>query len=167
MKIDELMQGIEYQWVQGPDQDIQGISYDSRRTGKDFLFVCIPGFKTDGHQYVEQAVANGATMILAQHRVELPETVTILITGNTRQALAVAAANFYGHPSRKIHTVGITGTNGKTTTSHIIQAILEKWGKKTGIMGTLYARIDDKIKIMGVQHRKRRIFRPFLLMWQI
>ena len=149
MKIDELMQGIAYHWVQGPDQDIQGISYDSRRAGKACLFVCIPGFKTDGHQYIEQAVANGATAILAQHRVELPETVTLLTTEDTRRALPVTAANFYGHPSRQIHTIGITGTNGKTTTSHIIQAILEKWGKRTGIMGTLYARIDDEIKDYG------------------
>lgn len=149
MKIKEIMEGIEHQWMQGPEVNIQGISYDSRKTGQGFLFVCIPGFKTDGHDYIQNAIEKGAIAVLAQHKVEVPDGISLLITQDTRKALPVLSANFYGHPSQKLKVVGVTGTNGKTSTTHLVQAILEKWGKKTGIMGTLYARIDEEEKNFG------------------
>ncbi|HWQ76239.1 MAG TPA: UDP-N-acetylmuramoyl-L-alanyl-D-glutamate--2,6-diaminopimelate ligase [Syntrophomonas sp.] len=150
MHIKELFNGLAYKLIKGSDDvDVLGLCYDSRKAAEGFLFVCIPGFKTDGHQFALQAVANGAGVILAEKEIDLPKGVTLLITDDCRQSLPLLSANFYGHPSRDLKVVGVTGTNGKTTTTHLIKAILEEAGYKTGIIGTLYARIDDTEKVLG------------------
>lgn len=150
MKLSELLQGIEYKAITGAmNIDVQGIHYDSRNIEKGFLFICIPGFKTDGHNFVDQAIENGATVILAERKIKVNKGVTLIITPNCRLAMPIVAGNFYEHPSRDLRVIGVTGTNGKTTTTHLIKAILEEWGKDTGIMGTLYARIADSEKILG------------------
>lgn len=144
MKLKQVINQIPYTVLKGNlDSDIKGIAYDSRQVKPGFLFVCITGFMTDGHLYAEQAVAQGAVAVLAEREIDLPGTVTLVCTENTRLALPVLASNFYNEPSRDLRVIGVTGTNGKTTTTHLIQAILQEAGRKTGIMGTLYARIDD------------------------
>jgi UDP-N-acetylmuramoyl-L-alanyl-D-glutamate--2,6-diaminopimelate ligase len=150
VRIEKLMQGLDYKIVNSPpEEDVLGLSYDSRKVAPGYLFVCIPGLKTDGHQFAPQAIANGARVIVAERELDLPEGVTLLIVADCRRALPLISSNFYRQPSRDLRVIGVTGTNGKTTTTHLIQAILEESGHKTGIIGTLYARIDDTEKVLG------------------
>ncbi|MGR6836192.1 UDP-N-acetylmuramoyl-L-alanyl-D-glutamate--2,6-diaminopimelate ligase [Syntrophomonas erecta] len=144
MLLAELTVNIEYKILKGSlNQAINSVCYDSRQAGQGSLFVCIRGLKTDGHQFVDQAISRGATAILAEREVLVPEEVALIITPDTRKALPIVSGNFYNNPSRQLTVIGITGTNGKTTTSHLLQAILEENGEKTGILGTLYGSIGD------------------------
>lgn len=150
MRLGQVCEGLPVELLQGSlDEEIVNICYDSRKAVPGSLFVCIAGLKTDGHLFTEQAVQNGALAVLAEREVPVTEQVTLLKTPNTRQALAWAAANLYEHPSADLKVIGVTGTNGKTTTTHLIQAILEENHQKTGIMGTLYARLGDVYKEYG------------------
>ena len=147
MKLKQLLEGISYEVQQGSiEAEISALQYDSRKVEKDSLFVCITGFQTDGHKYIPMAVEKGATALLCEHPVEgVPETVTVIITENNRVALAVASANFYGHPSKEMNTIGVTGTNGKTSTTYLMKSILDRVGSKVGIIGTIENRIGDKV----------------------
>ncbi|NLB89531.1 MAG: UDP-N-acetylmuramoyl-L-alanyl-D-glutamate--2,6-diaminopimelate ligase, partial [Syntrophomonadaceae bacterium] len=100
----------------------------------------------DGHLYIEQAIKNGAIAILVEDEVDINSEVTVIRNSDTRKALAQIAANYYGSPSKNLRLIGVTGTNGKTSITHLIKAILEESGKKVGIMGTLYAKIGDREK---------------------
>jgi UDP-N-acetylmuramoyl-L-alanyl-D-glutamate--2,6-diaminopimelate ligase len=145
MLLAETLKGITYNVITGETGiDIKGITYDSRQVEPGYLFVCISGFKTDGHLYIDQAIKNGATAILVEKVIDQIDAVTIIMTANNRKALARLASNFYDRPSHNMKVIGITGTNGKTTTTHLIKAILEEAGLKTGLMGTLYAQVDNK-----------------------
>ena len=147
MKLAEVLQNISciYQKKKDAETVVSGIVFDSRQVQPGDLFVCITGMNTDGHRFVPQAVAKGAAAVLAEHEVELPENadVAVAIVKDTRQAMAQAAAAFYRYPSRRLRLIGVTGTNGKTTTTWLIRSILEYWGKKTGVMGTIRTMIDD------------------------
>lgn len=149
MRLSKVLEGVgcSMRGVPG-DPEISGVAYDSRQVKPGFLFVCISGFKTDGHLFINDAVEKGAVAIVAEKETSecnLP----IVLCENTRHALALVAGNFYEHPSRSMRLIGVTGTNGKTTTTHLIKAILEEAGKKTGILGTLYARVGDKSFDLG------------------
>lgn len=150
MKLKQILNNISHTVLHGElECHIEGIAYDSRQVKPGFLFVCITGFKTDGHLYAEQAVSQGAAAILAEKEIDVPAGVTLVCTDNTRLAMPILASNFYNEPSRDLRVIGVTGTNGKTTTTHLIQAILQEAGKKIGIIGTLYARIDEYEHIIG------------------
>lgn len=150
MLLDALLKGLEYNVIVGnSDVDIDGIAYDSRQVKSNYLFVCISGFKTDGHLYIEQAVKNGAVAVLVEKDTDAGKGLTVIKTENSRQALSMVANNFYGQPTHDLNVIGVTGTNGKTTTTHLIQAILEEAGIKTSIMGTLYARVDNTTMNFG------------------
>lgn len=150
MLLADLLKGIEYTVITGElGVDIKGIAYDSRQVKPGYLFVCISGFKTDGHLYIDQAIKNGAGAILIEKPINQIDAATIIMTANNRKALALLASNFYGRPSHNMKVIGVTGTNGKTTTTHLIKAILEEAGLKTGLIGTLYARIEDKAMDFG------------------
>jgi len=145
MLLADLLKGIEYTVIIGEiEVDIKGIAYDSRQVEPGYLFVCISGFKTDGHLYIDQAIKNGACAVLIEKTIDHIDAVTVIMTVNNRRALALLASNFYDRPSHNMKVIGITGTNGKTTTTHLIKAILEEAGLKTGLMGTLYAQVDNK-----------------------
>ncbi len=148
MELKTVLAGIEYELVRGNlKQEISNISYDSRKVRPGGLFICIKGFQTDGHSFINSAIDNGAVAILAIDEVVIENSeVTILRTDDTRMALSKLAANYYNHPSEKLCLVGVTGTNGKTTITHLIQAILQEAGKKAGIIGTLYAKIGAQEK---------------------
>ncbi|MGE5417200.1 MAG: UDP-N-acetylmuramoyl-L-alanyl-D-glutamate--2,6-diaminopimelate ligase [Acidobacteriota bacterium] len=140
MILEEILRGQEYQVVQGDlNAPISGIEYDSRRIRKGSLFVCIPGTKTDGHLFVPEALKKGATALVVEKAVEAPPECTVIKVTDTHKLLPAMAASFYGHPSRDLRVIGVTGTNGKTTTTHLIKAILEEAGHKVGLIGTLYA----------------------------
>lgn len=116
------------------DAEISGIAYDSRKVKPGDVFVCISGFETDGHKYAGKAVEKGAAAVIAEHTVDAG--VPTAVVENTRHALSYAADVFYGHPSGKFRLVGVTGTNGKTTTTFLVKSILEKAGHKVGLIGT-------------------------------
>lgn len=122
-----------------------GLAYDSRRVEPGFVFFAIPGFRQDGHEYVGDAVQRGAIAVVVEKEVKKPAGVSVVRVRDSRRALALAAARFYGHPGQRLRMVGVTGTNGKTTTTHLISAIYRARGEKVGLIGTLYARIGDVV----------------------
>jgi len=151
VRLEELLRGIDYRILAGNSQlIIKGIAFDSKQVKPGFLFVCIAGLKTDGHLYIDNAIENGAAAIMVENIVRVKTGITCVLTENTRKGLATVASNFYGEPSRNIKVIGVTGTNGKTTTTHLIRAILEEAKYPTSIMGTLYAKIGDTL--LDVDH---------------
>lgn len=151
MELKKILSGLEGLKVKGNlNIEIESIESDSTKVKNNSVFVAIKGFDVDGHDFINQAIENGACAILAQIDInrkilkEIPEGVTIVIAENTRHAMAIAASNFYSNPSEKFKLVGITGTKGKTTTSFMAKAILEKEGKKVGLIGTTGTYVGDK-----------------------
>ncbi|MBN2135806.1 MAG: UDP-N-acetylmuramoyl-L-alanyl-D-glutamate--2,6-diaminopimelate ligase [Acidobacteria bacterium] len=116
---------------------ISGVKYDSRKVEKNDLFVAISGYKTDGNIYIDDAVEHGAVAIVTDHKQETPLEAVWIENKNPRRALSIISANYYEHPSERINLIGITGTNGKTTTTYIIQTILETLHQKAGVIGTI------------------------------
>ncbi|MCC7202698.1 MAG: UDP-N-acetylmuramoyl-L-alanyl-D-glutamate--2,6-diaminopimelate ligase [Nitrospirae bacterium] len=142
MKLSEIMKDIGLQkTLVNMECDITGIAYDSRNVSRGTLFAAIRGIKTDGHLYIKNAIENGAAAILAEREPEgvtVPPDIPLIIAKDTRKAIAAAAANYFRHPSRELSVIGITGTNGKTTTSFLIRSILENAGYKSGLLGTIF-----------------------------
>jgi len=135
MKLYEILKEIDCS-IFGEDREITSIEYDSRNVKEGSLFIAISGYQTDGHLYIEKAVENGAAAILAEKADNIPEGVTYAISPDTRAAMAMAGAAFYGDSAKRLNVIGITGTNGKTTTTYLIKQILELKGIKTGLIGT-------------------------------
>ena len=150
MELKKMLVGLEGLKVKGNlEIEIEGLESNSKNVKKGYLFVAIKGFSTDGHQYVESAIENGATAIMIEEgcdlkNLKIPEDITVIMTKNTREGLAITASNFYGNPSRKFKLIGVTGTKGKTTTTFMIKEILEKAGKKVGLVGTIATYINGK-----------------------
>lgn len=147
MKLNELMNGLQYTLVKGSvDQEIDQIIYDSRVQTQKGLFIAIEGFKVDGHKYIESAIANGAKAIIVQQDgCYGNEETTVIKVADTRLAMALIGANRYNHPSQKFELVGVTGTNGKTSITFLLGHLLEEAAKKVGIIGTIENRIGDKV----------------------
>ena len=147
MKVEKILHDIEYKLIQGSvETEFEKIEYDSRKVSKGDAFVCVTGFKTDGHNYVESAIKSGATVIFCERELEnIDESVTVIQFENTRKALAHISAEYYGRPSERMNVIGVTGTNGKTTTTFLVKSVLDKIGHKTGIIGTIENRIGDRI----------------------
>lgn len=142
----DLVKDIEISEMKGDISTIiRGITYDSRQVEPGIAFVCVEGFKTDGHNYVDSALEKGASVIVAQKHVHVSEGVPLVITPDTRKALALMANAYAGYPSRKLKMIGITGTNGKTTTTYLIEQILKEKGYKTGLIGTIMNKIGDQV----------------------
>lgn len=138
MKIVDLLAGLKYEFVSGErDIEVNNPNYDSRKVQPGDVFFAITGFSTDGHKYIATAVERGAKVVVIEKDIELIEGVTYIKVDNGRKALAMASCNFYDHPSRKMKLIGITGTNGKTTSAFMIKAILEAAGYKVGLIGTI------------------------------
>lgn len=143
MELKRILSGLENLKAKGNlDINIENLESDSRKVTKNTLFVAITGYDVDGHDYIEDAIANGASAILVENleklrTVKLTNDVTVIVTDNTRHALAIAACNFYDNPSKKFKLIGLTGTKGKTTTSYMIKTLLEAQGKKVGLIGTI------------------------------
>jgi UDP-N-acetylmuramoyl-L-alanyl-D-glutamate--2,6-diaminopimelate ligase len=127
---------------QGADPEITSIENDNRKVQKGSLFICIKGYTVDGHDFAESAVKSGAVAILAERPLLLD--VPVILVKDTMRAMAVLADAFYEQPTNQLHLIGITGTNGKTTTSHLIEKIFADAGQKTGLIGTMYTKIADK-----------------------
>ena len=145
MKLKELLKGLEILSANVDlELEIRNVSYDSRATKSGDLFVAMIGFATDGHAYIGKAMAAGAAAVLCQN---LPEgEVPYVQVADSRRALAVVGANFFGHPAEDMTMVAVTGTNGKTTTTYLLKAILEQvLGAKVGLIGTNQNMIGDEV----------------------
>ncbi len=136
MKLTELLADTEVKQIIGSEHlNITGIAFNSREVQAGNLFVCITGFKTDGHDYAEDAISRGAIAVMAERDMS-SLGVTCIVCENTRLALAKASATFYDYPYRHFKLIGITGTNGKTTATYLVKSVLESLGKKVGLIGT-------------------------------
>lgn len=146
MKLSELLVNLDVIDIKGnTDIEINAVNYDSRKVKKNDIFVCIRGFVSDGHKYAKQAAESGASVIVCEEIIDLsPYEVTTILVENSRQSLAILAANYYGNPSKKMNMIGVTGTNGKTTTTFMIKDILQEEGKKVGLVGTIANYIGEK-----------------------
>lgn len=131
--------GIEYT---GPQAEITAVDYDSRKVGRGSLFCCLVGEKTDGHNFASMAVEKGASALICQR--PLPLNVPQLIVPDGREAMALAAACFYGHPERELTMLAVTGTNGKTSVTYMVKSVAETAGKKVGLIGTIQNLIGEE-----------------------
>ena len=143
MKLKELLSAIEYRAENVPDVEICDLVYDSRKAVPGCAFVCLRGANADGHRYAAMAAEKGAAVIIAEEPVEA--AAPVVLTDNTRRALALLSAEFFGHPANALTMIGITGTKGKTTSSFLIKSILEEAGKKTGLIGTVCSMIGEEV----------------------
>ncbi len=145
MQLKTLLSAISVRQIIGPsDRAVEGIAYDSRRVQRNGLFVALPGAKVDGHNFVEQAMEKGASVIVAEREQKFPRA-TCVVVENTRAALADLSAAFYRFPAQKLKLVGVTGTNGKTTTTFLIRHICEKAGRRCGLIGTVRYQIGERV----------------------
>ena len=138
MELKKILNEIQYDVLKGNDEvNINEINYDSRKVKANDVFVCIKGFQSDGHKFVSSAIEKGAKVIVCEEPIKSDENITIIKVADTRKALAKMGANFYDNPSKKMKMIGVTGTNGKTTTAFMIKTILEEAGIKAGLIGTI------------------------------
>lgn len=156
MKLSELLQGLECEIVQkGFECEITSLTSDSRKVTENGVFICITGAVSDGHKYIPQVIQKKAGVIVIQDSAlgndetaslikEIPSDITIVKAQNTRLALAVMSANYFGNPAKKLFTIGITGTKGKTTTTYMVKNVLDACGIKTGLIGTIETIIGDE-----------------------
>ncbi len=145
MQLKTLVAAISVRQVVGPlDRAVESITYDSRRVSRNGLFVALRGKKHDGHDFIDQAIEKGASVIVAE-REERHSRVTSVIVEDTRSALADLAATFYGFPARRLKLAAVTGTNGKTTTTFLIKHICEKARLRCGLIGTVRYEIGERV----------------------
>lgn len=145
MELKKLLEGLHYEIIKGKnDGEVKNVNYDSRKVLQGDLFVCIKGFTSDGHKFASKAIENGAKYIVCEEIVECNDDITLIKVEDSRKALAVIGSNFYENPKDKLKIIGVTGTNGKTTTAFMIKSILENAGKKVGLIGTIANYIGDE-----------------------
>ena len=126
------------------DVNANAIVFDSRKANENSIFVAIKGTAVDGHDFISSVIEKGCKIIVAEQEVEVSDEVTLIVTDNTQKALAIMATNFYDHPSAKLKLVGVTGTNGKTTTTTLLFNLFSKLGHKCGLLSTVVNKIGDK-----------------------
>uniref|UniRef100_UPI0040262D1B Mur ligase domain-containing protein n=1 Tax=Dialister sp. TaxID=1955814 RepID=UPI0040262D1B len=144
-KLAELLKTTPILRTEGAtDIEILDVTADSRQVKEGSLFLCLEGAHVDGHKFVDSAVKLGAKAIVASKEVKAAEGVTVVYVADTRKAMEDMVPFFFDYPSRKMRMIALTGTNGKTTTTHVVSHILEQAGYKTGVIGTIHALIGDK-----------------------
>lgn len=144
-KLTEILENIEYNLVKGNlDIDIKDIKDNSQKVEQGDLFIALVGTTADSHKFIPNAIQNGAKVIVIERDVKIEEDVTVIKVKSSRTALAHMAAAYFDYPATKLTTIGITGTCGKTSTSYIIKSMLEEFGDKVGLIGTICAMIGEK-----------------------
>ena len=153
--LSELLDGVAYELLQGDLQaEISDVAYDSRKVSKGFLFVAIAGTVSDGHKYIKDVIDKGAAAVAVEKDIEdiekeygfdIDKNITVIKLENGRSGLSLISQNYFDHPMKKMVSIGITGTKGKSTTTYLIKNILEQTGKKCGIIGTIGVAIGDKV----------------------
>ena len=138
-QLKDLLFGVQIEATQGrTDVEIKQISFDSRAIKSGDLFVAIQGDSVDGHHYIDKAISNGAIAVIGEQKPKhFPEDIVWVATKNSRAALAILASNFYDQPSKALKLVGVTGTNGKTTTTSLLYRLFQKAGFATGLLSTI------------------------------
>lgn len=126
------------------DREITDIVYDSRKVTPGSMFICLEGEHVDGHDFVRQAVRQGAVCLLVQKAVDV-DSVTVITVKDTRYAMQKIVPYYFDYPAKKLHLIGVTGTNGKTTITHLVRAILMEHGHKVGLMGTIHTLVGDDV----------------------
>ncbi|MED9872733.1 MAG: UDP-N-acetylmuramoyl-L-alanyl-D-glutamate--2,6-diaminopimelate ligase [Eggerthellaceae bacterium] len=142
----ELFAGIDCTIIGNPDEPISGIAYRSDTVRPGDAFCCIVGLKADGHSFAQDAIDRGARVLIVERKVYLADAtdVTEVVVKDSRKAMARLASRFYGNPSEAFSLVGVTGTNGKTTTTYLVNHIAQVLGNKTGLIGTVGIEIDGE-----------------------
>ena len=126
-------------------QEVKSITYDSRQVTDGSVFICLKGAKTDGHDYVAQACRQGAIAVIIEEDVDVPAGVAKIKVSDTRTAMQGIVPSFFGFPGRKLRMIGVTGTNGKTTTTYLLRDILTRAGYRVGVIGTIQTLIGDRV----------------------
>lgn len=146
MKLKELISAIEVINISGSiDIEIDNIVFNSKEVTPESVFVCIVGFKDDGHKFASEAVKKGAVVVVTEREVKLEKNAVVIKVKDTKVALEKLAAKFYANPVNELYMIGVTGTDGKTTTTYLIESILKSAGKKTGVIGTINYRVDNSV----------------------
>lgn len=143
MTLREIVSNLNCRISGDAEIEIKGIAYDSRKVKEGYLFIAIKGFETDGHKYIDSAIKNGAVAVLGEEDIECK--CTYIKTEDSRKALAICGAEFFGHPEKKLKIIGLTGTNGKTTTTYLIRQILMLKGLRCDLIGTNQTIIGDEV----------------------
>lgn len=145
MKCKQLLEGLQYHCLQGDvETEVFAVVNDSRKLEEGCMFICIRGAAFDGHAFAAEAAQKKAAVLVVEEPVEAGEAVTVIQVENTRYAMALISAAWFGHPARRLKTIAVTGTKGKTTTTYMIKELLEKAGYKTGVIGTIEVVIGEK-----------------------
>ncbi|QEK18678.1 UDP-N-acetylmuramoyl-L-alanyl-D-glutamate--2,6-diaminopimelate ligase [[Clostridium] hylemonae] len=145
MRLTDLLERLEYEVVQGSEKaEVTELTNDSRKVVPGSAFVCISGAVSDGHAYVKEVAEKGAKAVIVEKQVEAPDGVTVIHVDDTRYALALMSAAYFGYPAEQLKVIGITGTKGKTTTTYMVKSILEGVGHKVGLIGTIETLIGGK-----------------------
>jgi UDP-N-acetylmuramoyl-L-alanyl-D-glutamate--2,6-diaminopimelate ligase len=146
MQLRQLINEFPTVSVEGSlDREVAGITYDSRRVGPGMIFVAIPGQNVDGHDFINSAIDRGAAAVICERNGFVSQRVTKIKVTDVREALALAAAAYYQHPSTKLKVIGVTGTNGKTTVAFMVKHLLETAGVKTGLLGTIRYEVGERM----------------------
>ncbi|RJQ54109.1 MAG: UDP-N-acetylmuramoyl-L-alanyl-D-glutamate--2,6-diaminopimelate ligase [Actinobacteria bacterium] len=144
VRLSRLLEGYpSARFLGDAEVEVSGIAYDSRQVKPGDLFFCISGLEKDGHDFLSDAIENGARAAVVERA--MPVSLPQAVVGSSRAALAPVSARFYGHPSQELTLVGVTGTNGKTTTTFILDSIYRASGAKTGVIGTVITRVGDQV----------------------
>ncbi len=147
MKLSHLLKNCPVQKVHGDvDMDVTGLHYDSRQVIPGNAFFALRGVVSDGHSFIPSAIANGARVVFCEEMTGGSEPVTTVLVKNSRQAMALAASEFYGNPTRKMKVVGVTGTNGKTTITYLLEAVLDRAGLSPAVVGTINYRYGRDLR---------------------
>ncbi|KHF40782.1 UDP-N-acetylmuramoyl-L-alanyl-D-glutamate--2,6-diaminopimelate ligase [Halalkalibacter okhensis] len=143
MKLQELLVPLRFQYFNNDaNPDVTSLEMDSRKVKEGTVFFCIKGYTVDGHDYAKQAESQGAVAIIAERPLSV--SIPVIIVPDTFRAMAKLACHFYDYPTEKLHLIGVTGTNGKTTVTHLIETIMQDAKKKTGLIGTMYTKVGTK-----------------------
>lgn len=151
VSVTKLFQAMYGKMVVTHEVKVDGIQYDSRKVVPGDVFVAMRGSVVDGHRFVGEAIGRGAKVVVLEDETALPDSLAMhagvvkVVVGDARKTLAMMSANFFDHPSTKMKLVGVTGTNGKTTTTHLIRSVLDSGGFRTGLLGTIEYRVGDKV----------------------
>ncbi|HDR67775.1 MAG TPA: UDP-N-acetylmuramoyl-L-alanyl-D-glutamate--2,6-diaminopimelate ligase, partial [Bacteroidaceae bacterium] len=146
MKIHEVIEGLkDYSVTGNSDLEINGLTFDSRNVQKDDLFIAVKGLTVDGHHFIDQAVENGASVVVCEKGMgKTQQGITYIEVPNTRKALGIIASNFYGNPSKELQLIGVTGTNGKTTIATLLYNIHLALGYSAGLLSTIEVKINGR-----------------------
>ncbi len=145
MRIKRLAEPVVGATLKGdPETEVATLAYHTRDVADGTLFFCVTGFSRDGHDHAAEAVARGAVALVCERPLPLP--VAQLLVPSTRRAMALIAARFFHEPSHRLDVVGITGTNGKTTTAHLLAGVLEACGRRSGVLGTVDNRVGGRVE---------------------